>query len=92
MCVCHLGGARVCIACQYIYPEPDNYMYLIIDTESNECAAVDPVEPKKIIRAAKEAGAEIKMVLTTHSHWDHAGPAIGLPECLPAQSSAILNM
>jgi hydroxyacylglutathione hydrolase len=26
----------------------DNYMYLVIDETTNECAAVDPVEPMKV--------------------------------------------
>lgn len=26
----------------------DNYMYLVIDSDSNECAIVDPVEPDKV--------------------------------------------
>ena len=26
----------------------DNYMYLVIDEASNECAAIDPVEPNKV--------------------------------------------
>ena len=26
----------------------DNYMYLLVDETSNEAAAVDPVEPKKV--------------------------------------------
>jgi hypothetical protein len=26
----------------------DNYMYLIVDEASQECAAVDPVEPNKV--------------------------------------------
>ena len=26
----------------------DNYMYLIIDEETQQCAAVDPVEPEKV--------------------------------------------
>lgn len=28
----------------------DNYMYLLVDQASNECAAVDPVEPKKVLK------------------------------------------
>jgi hypothetical protein len=28
----------------------DNYMYLIVDQASGECAAVDPVEPGKVYR------------------------------------------
>jgi hypothetical protein len=27
----------------------DNYMYLIVDETSKECAAVDPVNPKKVV-------------------------------------------
>lgn len=26
----------------------DNYMYLIIDEQTQECAAVDPVDPEKV--------------------------------------------
>jgi hypothetical protein len=26
----------------------DNYMYLLIDEKTKECAAVDPVEPEKV--------------------------------------------
>lgn len=38
-----------------------------------EAAVVDPVQPDKCISAAKEHGVTITTVLTTHSHWDHAG-------------------
>ncbi|XP_078159940.1 metallo-hydrolase/oxidoreductase superfamily protein [Carex rostrata] len=59
-----------------IVPVPcleDNYAYLIVDEATNEAAAVDPVEPEKILHAASEIGASVKYVLTTHHHWDHAG-------------------
>ena len=26
----------------------DNYMYLVVDTETKQCGVVDPVEPKKV--------------------------------------------
>jgi len=51
----------------------DNYAYLIIDQKTKKAACVDPVEPKKIIAAAKEEGVKLTVSLTTHSHWDHAG-------------------
>ncbi|KAI4370482.1 hypothetical protein MLD38_018833 [Melastoma candidum] len=51
----------------------DNYAYLIIDESTNEAAVVDPVEPDKVIQAAKDYGADLKLVLTTHHHRDHAG-------------------
>nr|XP_039264809.1 hydroxyacylglutathione hydrolase, mitochondrial-like isoform X1 [Styela clava] len=51
----------------------DNYMYLITDEKTNITAAVDPVQPDKLMEDAKKDGLEISMVLTTHHHWDHAG-------------------
>ena len=51
----------------------DNYMYLISDPVTKVAAVVDPVEPQKVLDKAKERGVEIQYVLTTHSHWDHAG-------------------
>ncbi|XP_072959464.1 hydroxyacylglutathione hydrolase cytoplasmic [Typha angustifolia] len=51
----------------------DNYAYIIVDESTGEAAAVDPVEPDKIVQAAAEIGAYLKLVLTTHHHWDHAG-------------------
>ena len=51
----------------------DNYMYLIIDEQTKECAAVDPVEPIKLIDRVKHEGANLTAIFTTHHHWDHAG-------------------
>ena len=31
----------------------DNYMYLLIDDKTKQCAAVDPVEPEKVILSPK---------------------------------------
>ncbi|XP_064613620.1 hydroxyacylglutathione hydrolase, mitochondrial-like isoform X2 [Liolophura sinensis] len=56
----------------------DNYMYLLIDEATKECAAVDPVEPQKVVDAVSEEGVTLKKVLTTHHHWDHAGGNEGL--------------
>lgn len=50
----------------------DNYMYLIIDEETNECAAIDPVEPKKVLEKVKELNVNLTKILTTHHHYDHA--------------------
>ncbi|XP_061416855.1 hydroxyacylglutathione hydrolase, mitochondrial isoform X1 [Lethenteron reissneri] len=51
----------------------DNFMYLLVDERTQRAAAVDPVEPDKIIAAAREEGVQLTTVLTTHHHWDHAG-------------------
>ncbi|GAB4837602.1 hypothetical protein Ancab_002450 [Ancistrocladus abbreviatus] len=50
-----------------------NYAYLVIDETTKEATAVDPVEPENILEVAKQNDAKLKMVLTTHHHWDHAG-------------------
>ena len=51
----------------------DNYMYLLVDTNTNQAAIVDPVEPDTVLAAVEEEGVELTTVLTTHHHWDHAG-------------------
>lgn len=37
--------------------------------EDGACAAIDPVEPEKILKAAEEEGVVISKILTTHKHW-----------------------
>ncbi|XP_047321926.1 hydroxyacylglutathione hydrolase cytoplasmic [Impatiens glandulifera] len=69
-----------------IIPVPcleDNYSYLIIDEISNEAAAVDPVEPEKVLRICQEIGCQLKIILTTHHHWDHAGGNEKMKELVP---------
>lgn len=51
----------------------DNYMYLLIDETTGQCAAVDPVEPKKLLSAMSEENVQLTCVLTTHHHLDHSG-------------------
>jgi hydroxyacylglutathione hydrolase len=40
-----------------------------VDESTKKAAAVDPVEPEKVLKAASEVGAYIDCVLTTHHHW-----------------------
>lgn len=61
----------------------DNYSYIIIDDVTKDAALVDPVEPEKVLKVAKEHGANPKMVLTTHHHWDHAGGNDKIKELVP---------
>ncbi|KAL7746379.1 hypothetical protein RI367_008309 [Sorochytrium milnesiophthora] len=51
----------------------DNYAYLLIDVPSKVAAAVDPVEPDKVIKAAQHHDVQLTHILTTHHHADHAG-------------------
>jgi hydroxyacylglutathione hydrolase len=40
-----------------------------VDDSTKKAAAVDPVEPEKVLKAASEVGASVDCVLTTHHHW-----------------------
>lgn len=51
----------------------DNYMYLLIDKIEKCALAVDPVEPDKILKSAEMEDVQLKAILTTHHHFDHAG-------------------
>ncbi|EXC21105.1 Hydroxyacylglutathione hydrolase cytoplasmic [Morus notabilis] len=61
----------------------DNYSYLIIDESTKEAAVVDPVEPEKVVGVAQQHGVLLKLVLTTHHHWDHAGGNEKLKQLVP---------
>lgn len=51
----------------------DNYMYLIVDENSQEAGIVDPVAPDTVVKAVNDEGVKLTHILTTHHHWDHAG-------------------
>ncbi|KAL4310943.1 hypothetical protein GQ457_01G039090 [Hibiscus cannabinus] len=61
----------------------DNYSYLVIDESTKEAAAVDPVEAEKVVEAANQHGVVLKLVLTTHHHWDHAGGNDKMKQLVP---------
>lgn len=67
----------------------DNYMYLLVDEETRQCAAVDPVEPQKILDAIKEENCTLTTILTTHHHWDHANGNDKLVKLVPGQKIVV---
>ncbi len=50
-----------------------NFNYLIACPETGEAMAIDPLDHKKCLAAAKDAGWRITQVLNTHEHGDHTG-------------------
>ena len=50
-----------------------NFNYLIACPDTGEALAVDPLDHKKCLAHAKNAGWNITMVLNTHEHGDHTG-------------------
>ncbi|XP_019430954.1 PREDICTED: hydroxyacylglutathione hydrolase cytoplasmic [Lupinus angustifolius] len=61
----------------------DNYSYLIVDESTKDAAVVDPVEPQKVLEVANLHGLNLKLVLTTHHHWDHAGGNEQIKQLVP---------
>ena len=50
-----------------------NFNYLIACPETGEALAVDPLDHRKCLAAAKARGLEITRILNTHEHGDHIG-------------------
>ena len=50
-----------------------NFNYLIACPETGEALAIDPLDHRKCLAAAKDKGWEITQVLNTHEHGDHIG-------------------
>ena len=50
-----------------------NFNYLIACAETGEALAVDPLDHRKCLAAAREHGWEITQVVNTHEHGDHIG-------------------
>ena len=50
-----------------------NFNYLLACPETGEALAVDPLDHRKCLAAAKEHGFEITQILNTHEHGDHIG-------------------
>jgi len=50
-----------------------NFNYLIACPETGEALAIDPLDYKKCLAAARENGWTITQILNTHEHGDHIG-------------------
>ncbi|MBW2975809.1 MBL fold metallo-hydrolase [Candidatus Woesearchaeota archaeon] len=64
-----------------------NFCYIIADEKSKEAAVVDPGwQTGKILKAAKDHDLEIKAILLTHAHPDHAN---GVKKIADAANAAV---
>ncbi|KAJ3414800.1 hypothetical protein HDV05_006047 [Chytridiales sp. JEL 0842] len=65
----------------------DNYAYLLLtNPAAKTCAAVDPAEPDKVLKAAEEKGWTVDTILTAtlDHHHDHSGGNEDIVKMLPA--------
>jgi hydroxyacylglutathione hydrolase len=62
-----------------------NFHYLIACPETGEALAVDPLEWRLCLDAARQKGWEITQILNTHEHLDHTGGNGGLVEATGAK-------
>ncbi len=62
-----------------------NFHYLIACPESGEALAVDPLEWRMCLDAARRRGWEITQIVNTHEHSDHTGGNAGLKAATGAQ-------
>jgi hydroxyacylglutathione hydrolase len=64
-----------------------NFNYLIACSETGEALAVDPLDHRKCLAAAKARGWTITQILNTHEHRDHTG---GNQEMVAATGAVVL--
>lgn len=50
----------------------DNFVYLIVDPQTQEAAIVDPAwDAPYVLRQAEDMGAKVTQIFLTHAHFDH---------------------
>jgi hydroxyacylglutathione hydrolase len=62
-----------------------NFHYLVACAETGEALAVDPLEWRMCLDAARRRGWEIRQIVNTHEHQDHTGGNAGLKEATGAR-------
>src|ERR1700756_5736844 len=62
-----------------------NFHYLIACPETGEALAIDPLEWRLCLDAARTRGWQITQILNTHEHLDHTGGNAGLVDATGAR-------
>ncbi|ETV99814.1 hydroxyacylglutathione hydrolase [Aphanomyces invadans] len=84
-----LDGAATVLTIPFLQ---DNFAYILFDHATGECAAVDVADPQAVLdmwralvarRSSPSLPLNLKYILTTHKHFDHAGGNRKLKAVLP---------
>lgn len=62
-----------------------NFHYLIACPETGEALAIDPLDWRRCLEAARTKGWEITQILNTHEHLDHTGGNAGMVQATNAR-------
>jgi len=68
-----------------------NFNYLIVDPETGEALAVDPLDHQKCLVSARQHGWTVTQILNTHEHGDHTGGNRAMVEATGAKLLAHKN-
>jgi hydroxyacylglutathione hydrolase len=76
------------IQVQPILAFKDNYIWCLINDETNHCIIVDPGEAKPVLAFLKRSKLSLDAILITHHHWDHTN---GIKGILNAQAVPVFG-
>src|SRR5690554_706286 len=65
----------------------DNYIWLL-KSSGSACAVVDPGDAQPVIDELQRQGLDLRYILLTHHHWDHAG---GVPALLEQYDAEVFG-
>lgn len=66
------------IQVQAILAFKDNYIWCLINDETNHCIIVDPGEVKPVLTFLKRSNLSLDAIFITHHHWDHTNGIKGI--------------
>jgi hydroxyacylglutathione hydrolase len=72
----------------WVANELRNFQYLIACSQTGEALAVDPLDAKSVLGAAKQHGFSITQILNTHEHLDHTA---GNAEVVAATGAKVMS-
>jgi hydroxyacylglutathione hydrolase len=65
----------------------DNYGYVLISQHRQTAAIIDiSNQPEIVQQTIQDLQIQVKMILTTHKHWDHAGGNLVMKSFFPGMN------